>query len=153
MFKWRSLVDARREELARALVSEHGKVISDARGEVQRGLEVIDFACAAGELLKGDFSENVSTAVDSYSYKQPLGVVVSITPFNFPAMCVAVSWMGMRGWTNAYWGSLFYLSLSLSLSWWRRNHDIGCRCGRCRWRWRAATLLCSSRLRRTPRAV
>jgi len=86
MFKFRDLVESNREELAKMLVSEHGKVFSDALGEVQRGLEVIEFACGIPQLMKGEFSENVSTAVDSYSIRQPVGVVAGITPFNFPAM-------------------------------------------------------------------
>ncbi len=86
MFRFRDLVARHADDIARLLTSEHGKVLSDARGEVQRGLEVIEFACGIPQLLKGDFSENVSTGVDSYSIRQPLGVVAGITPFNFPAM-------------------------------------------------------------------
>jgi len=86
MFRFRDLVEQHADEIARLLVSEHGKVFSDARGEVQRGLEVIEFACGIPQLIKGEFSENVSTGVDSYSIRQPLGVVAGITPFNFPAM-------------------------------------------------------------------
>ncbi len=86
MFAFRDLVEKHREDLARLLVAEHGKVINDARGEVQRGLENVEFACGIAQLIKGEFSENVSTAVDSYSMRQPLGVVAGITPFNFPAM-------------------------------------------------------------------
>ena len=86
MFKFRDLVAANRDDIAKALVSEHGKVFSDALGEVQRGLEVIEFACGIPHLIKGEFSENVSTAVDTYSIRQPVGIVAGITPFNFPAM-------------------------------------------------------------------
>ena len=86
MFAFRDLVDKHSDDLAKLLVAEHGKVINDARGEVQRGLENIEFACGIAQLIKGEFSENVSTAVDSYSIRQPLGVVAGITPFNFPAM-------------------------------------------------------------------
>jgi malonate-semialdehyde dehydrogenase (acetylating)/methylmalonate-semialdehyde dehydrogenase len=86
MFAFRELVDRYREDLAKLLTSEHGKVLSDALGEVQRGLEIIEFACGIPQLLKGQYSENVSTQVDSYSIRQPLGVVAGITPFNFPAM-------------------------------------------------------------------
>ncbi|CAN5502932.1 MAG: CoA-acylating methylmalonate-semialdehyde dehydrogenase [Acidimicrobiia bacterium] len=86
MFRFRDLVEQHADEIARLLVSEHGKVFADARGEVQRGLEVIEFACGIPQLIKGEFSENVSTGVDSYSIRQPLGVVAGITPFNFPAM-------------------------------------------------------------------
>ncbi|HSL22384.1 MAG TPA: CoA-acylating methylmalonate-semialdehyde dehydrogenase [Vicinamibacterales bacterium] len=86
MFAFRDLVERRKRDIATILTREHGKVLSDALGEVTRGLEVIEFACGLPELLKGDFSENVSTEVDSYSIRQPLGVVAGITPFNFPAM-------------------------------------------------------------------
>ena len=86
MFAFRELVSARRHDFARHLTSEHGKTTDDALGEVQRGLEVIEFACNIAHLLKGDFSEQVSTGVDTYTIRQPLGVVAGITPFNFPAM-------------------------------------------------------------------
>jgi malonate-semialdehyde dehydrogenase (acetylating)/methylmalonate-semialdehyde dehydrogenase len=86
LFRFRELVRARSDDLARAIVREHGKVLADAKGEVQRGLEVVEFACGIPQLLKGEFSENVSTGVDTYSLRQPLGVVVGITPFNFPVM-------------------------------------------------------------------
>jgi malonate-semialdehyde dehydrogenase (acetylating)/methylmalonate-semialdehyde dehydrogenase len=86
LFAYRELVERRKRELAEILTREHGKVLSDALGEVNRGLEVVEFACGLPHLLKGEFSENVSTDVDSYSIRQPLGVVAGITPFNFPAM-------------------------------------------------------------------
>jgi malonate-semialdehyde dehydrogenase (acetylating)/methylmalonate-semialdehyde dehydrogenase len=86
MFAFREIVAARRLDIARVLTSEHGKTIDDALGEVQRGLEVIEFACNIAHLLKGDFSEQVSTGVDTFTIRQPLGVVAGITPFNFPAM-------------------------------------------------------------------
>jgi malonate-semialdehyde dehydrogenase (acetylating) / methylmalonate-semialdehyde dehydrogenase len=86
MFAFRELVAARKLDFARVLTSEHGKTIDDALGEVQRGLEVVEFACNIAHLLKGDFSEQVSTGVDTYTIRQPLGVVAGITPFNFPAM-------------------------------------------------------------------
>ena len=86
LFAFRELVNARRDDLARLISAEHGKVLADAAGEVARGLEVAEFACGIPHLLKGGFSENVSTRVDSYSIRQPLGVCVGITPFNFPAM-------------------------------------------------------------------
>ena len=86
LFKFRELVNAHADEIARCIVREHGKVLADARGEVQRGLEVVEFACGIPHLIKGEFSENVSTGVDSYSIRQPLGVVAGITPFNFPIM-------------------------------------------------------------------
>jgi malonate-semialdehyde dehydrogenase (acetylating)/methylmalonate-semialdehyde dehydrogenase len=86
LFAFRELLVAHRDELAAILTAEHGKVLSDAAGEVQRGLEVVEFACGVPQLLKGGFSENVSTNVDSYSLRQPLGPVAVISPFNFPAM-------------------------------------------------------------------
>jgi len=86
LFKIRNLVDARRRELAAHLTAEHGKVPSDALGEIARGLENLEFACGVPSLLKGGFSEQVSTGVDVYQIRQPLGVVAGITPFNFPAM-------------------------------------------------------------------
>ena len=86
LFAFRELLNARKEELAAIITSEHGKVLSDALGEVTRGLEVVDFACGIPHLLKGGYSEGVSTGVDVYSIRQPLGVVGIISPFNFPAM-------------------------------------------------------------------
>ena len=86
MFAFRQLVEKHKQEMAQILTREHGKVLSDALGEVSRGLEVVEFACGIPQLLKGEFSENVSTEVDSFSIRQPLGVVAGITPFNFPAM-------------------------------------------------------------------
>jgi malonate-semialdehyde dehydrogenase (acetylating)/methylmalonate-semialdehyde dehydrogenase len=86
LFAFRELLNARRDEVAAAITAEHGKVLSDAAGEVQRGLEVIEYACGIPSLLGGEFSENVSTGVDSYSIRQPLGVVGVVSPFNFPVM-------------------------------------------------------------------
>jgi malonate-semialdehyde dehydrogenase (acetylating)/methylmalonate-semialdehyde dehydrogenase len=86
LFAFRELVKNHATELAKLITDEHGKVASDAAGEVARGLEVVEFACGIPHLLKGGFSENVSTGIDSYSIRQPLGVVAGITPFNFPAM-------------------------------------------------------------------
>jgi malonate-semialdehyde dehydrogenase (acetylating)/methylmalonate-semialdehyde dehydrogenase len=86
LFAFRELVNARTQELAEVISDEHGKVVSDARGEVQRGLEVVEFACGIPTLLKGDFSDQVSGGVDVFSFRQPLGVCAGITPFNFPAM-------------------------------------------------------------------
>jgi len=86
MFRLRALVDEHREDVARYLTAEHGKVLSDALGEVARGLEVIEFACGIPQLLKGDYTEQASTGIDVYSIRQPIGVVGGITPFNFPAM-------------------------------------------------------------------
>jgi len=86
LFAFRELVNRHANELAELITDEHGKVLSDALGEVQRGLEVVEFACGIPSLLKGDFSDQVSTNVDTYSFREPLGVVAGITPFNFPAM-------------------------------------------------------------------
>ncbi|MDQ1443183.1 MAG: malonate-semialdehyde dehydrogenase (acetylating) / methylmalonate-semialdehyde dehydrogenase, partial [Acidimicrobiaceae bacterium] len=86
LFHFRELVDANRKELASILTKEHGKVTSDALGEVARALENVEFACGIPQLLKGEFSEQASTGVDVYSIHQPLGVVAGITPFNFPVM-------------------------------------------------------------------
>ena len=86
LFKLRQLVDENRTDIAKLLTAEHGKVLSDALGEVARGLENIEFACGIPNLLKGGFSEQAATGVDVYSIRQPLGVVAGITPFNFPAM-------------------------------------------------------------------
>lgn len=86
MFKFKELIEKHLDDLARIITSEHGKVFSDAQGEVTRGLEVVEFACGIPHLLKGEFSENVGTNVDSYSLRQPVGVCAGITPFNFPAM-------------------------------------------------------------------
>ena len=86
MFKFKELIEKNSDELTKLIVSEHGKVYDDAQGSLTRGLEVVEFACGIPHLLKGEFSENVGTNVDSWSMRQPLGVVAGITPFNFPAM-------------------------------------------------------------------
>jgi malonate-semialdehyde dehydrogenase (acetylating)/methylmalonate-semialdehyde dehydrogenase len=86
LFRFRDLLERNTERLAALLTSEHGKVLEDARGEVTRGLEVVEFATGIPHLLKGEFTEQVGTGIDSWSYRQPLGVVAGITPFNFPAM-------------------------------------------------------------------
>jgi malonate-semialdehyde dehydrogenase (acetylating) / methylmalonate-semialdehyde dehydrogenase len=86
LFSFRELADRHRDDLARLITDEHGKVLEDARGEVARGIEVVEFACGIPHLLKGEFSEDVSTGVDASSVRQPLGVVAGITPFNFPVM-------------------------------------------------------------------
>jgi len=86
MFAFREIVNARSAQLAEVISDEHGKVLSDAAGEVQRGLEVVEFACSLPTLTKGAYSDQVSGGVDSYSFRQPLGVCAGITPFNFPAM-------------------------------------------------------------------
>ena len=86
LFAFRELLNARAGDIAALITDEHGKVLSDALGEVQRGLEVVEFACGIPSLLKGDYSDQVSTDVDTFSFREPLGVVAGITPFNFPAM-------------------------------------------------------------------
>ncbi|MBW4089593.1 MAG: CoA-acylating methylmalonate-semialdehyde dehydrogenase [Proteobacteria bacterium] len=86
MFKLRDLLERDRARLSAAITAEHGKVLSDADGEVQRGLEVVEFACGIPHLLKGEYTEQVGTGIDAWSVRQPLGVVAGITPFNFPLM-------------------------------------------------------------------
>jgi malonate-semialdehyde dehydrogenase (acetylating)/methylmalonate-semialdehyde dehydrogenase len=86
MFAFRELLHGHIDELARLIASEHGKVVEDAKGEISRGLEVVEFACGLPQLLKGEYSEQVSGGVDAHSFRQPLGVCAGITPFNFPAM-------------------------------------------------------------------
>ena len=86
MFKFKELIERDRAELAQLITQEHGKVLHDADGEIQRGLEVVEFACGIPHLIKGEFNDQVGTGVDSYSMRQPVGVCAGITPFNFPAM-------------------------------------------------------------------
>ena len=86
MFNFKALVEKNMDELAHMLSAEHGKVVADSKGDIQRGLEVIEFACGIPHLMKGDYTENAGTGIDVYSMRQPLGVVAGITPFNFPAM-------------------------------------------------------------------
>lgn len=86
LFRFKALIEQHRDELAALITAEHGKVLADSRGEVTRGLEVVEFACGIPHLLKGEFSENVGSGVDSWSLRQPVGVCAGITPFNFPAM-------------------------------------------------------------------
>ena len=86
MFAFRELVNARTDDLARIISAEHGKTFEDAKGEVIRGMEVVEFACGIAELTKGEFSDQVSTDIDLHSFRQPLGVCAGITPFNFPIM-------------------------------------------------------------------
>ena len=86
LFRFKELLDRHTDEIAQLIAAEHGKVLNDARGSLIRGIEVVEFACGAPHLLKGTFSENVGTNVDSHSVRQPVGVCVGITPFNFPAM-------------------------------------------------------------------
>ena len=86
MFNFKALLERHMDELAQLLASEHGKVVADARGDIQRGLDVIEFACGVPHLLKGDYSQGAGPGIDVFSTRQPLGVVAGITPFNFPAM-------------------------------------------------------------------
>ena len=86
MFKFLELVNAHKDELAHAITAEHGKVFTDAQGEVTRGIDIIEFSCGIPQLLKGDFTDQVSTGIDNWTLRQPLGVVAGITPFNFPVM-------------------------------------------------------------------
>ncbi|WP_395494793.1 CoA-acylating methylmalonate-semialdehyde dehydrogenase [Acetobacter sp. KSO5] len=86
LFKARDLIEAHRDELAAIITAEHGKVLSDAKGEVTRGLEVVEFATGAAELLKGEYTEQVSRGIDAWTMRQPLGITAGITPFNFPVM-------------------------------------------------------------------
>ncbi len=91
MNKFLSLLIENKDELAVSITAEHGKVLSDALGEVERGIDIVEFACGIPQLLKGDFSDQVSTGMDNWTLRQPLGVVAGITPFNFPVM--VPSWM------------------------------------------------------------
>jgi malonate-semialdehyde dehydrogenase (acetylating)/methylmalonate-semialdehyde dehydrogenase len=86
MFRYKELLERHHDDLARIITREHGKVFTDAKGEVQRGLEVVEFACGAPQLLKSQFSDNIGGGIDNFSLRQPLGVVAGITPFNFPVM-------------------------------------------------------------------
>jgi malonate-semialdehyde dehydrogenase (acetylating)/methylmalonate-semialdehyde dehydrogenase len=89
--RYLQLLNDHRDDIARIITSEHGKVFSDAQGEVTRGIEIVEFACGIPQLLKGDFTDQVSTGLDNWTLRQPLGVVAGITPFNFP--CMVPSWM------------------------------------------------------------
>ena len=86
MFKFRELIERHADDIAKLITAEHGKVLSDAKGEVTRGMEVVEFAAGIPQLLKGELTEQVGRGIDSWSMRQPLGVVAGITPFNFPAM-------------------------------------------------------------------
>jgi malonate-semialdehyde dehydrogenase (acetylating)/methylmalonate-semialdehyde dehydrogenase len=86
MFKFLELLNKHRDELAHAITAEHGKVFTDAQGEVTRGIDIVEFACGIPQLLKGDYTDQVSTGIDNWTMRQPLGVVAGITPFNFPVM-------------------------------------------------------------------
>ncbi|MEX2296877.1 MAG: aldehyde dehydrogenase family protein, partial [Dongiaceae bacterium] len=86
MFRFKALLEANIDKMAALVTAEHGKVLNDAKGSITRGVEVVEFACGIPQMLKGEFSENVGTNVDSWAIRQPLGVCAGITPFNFPAM-------------------------------------------------------------------
>jgi malonate-semialdehyde dehydrogenase (acetylating)/methylmalonate-semialdehyde dehydrogenase len=102
MFRIRDLIDEHRRDIGRLITEQHGKVLSDAVGEVARGLENVEFATGIPHLLKGGFSEQVSTGVDTFSIRQPLGVVAGITPFNFPAMVPMWMWANAIACGNAF---------------------------------------------------
>ena len=91
LIRYLHLLSEHRDAIAKIITSEHGKVFSDAQGEVTRGIEIVEFACGIAQLLKGDFTDQVSTGLDNWTFRQPLGVVAGITPFNFP--CMVPSWM------------------------------------------------------------
>ncbi len=91
MFKFLELLNAHKDDVARQITAEHGKVFTDAQGEVTRGIDVVEFACGIAQLLKGDYTEQVSSGIDNWTTRQPLGVVAGITPFNFP--CMVPCWM------------------------------------------------------------
>ena len=94
LMRYRELIEAHRDELARLITEEHGKTLPDAAGSVQRGLEVVEFATGIPHLMKGEYSEEVGTDVDTHSLRQPLGVCAGITPFNFPGDGAAVDVSG-----------------------------------------------------------
>ena len=89
MFNFLQLLNEHKDALARMITAEHGKVFTDAQGEVSRGIDIVEFACGIPQLLKGDFTDQVSTGMDNWTLRQPLGVVAGITPFNFPVMVPA----------------------------------------------------------------
>ena len=86
LFKLKDLIETNQAALAASITHEHGKVLADARGEIQRGIEVVEFACGIPHLMKGEYTEGAGPGIDIYSLRQPLGVVAGITPFNFPLM-------------------------------------------------------------------
>ncbi|MGZ6130984.1 MAG: aldehyde dehydrogenase family protein, partial [Myxococcaceae bacterium] len=92
LFRFRELAEARATDLTRLITSEHGKILSDAHGELARGMEVVEFACGIPQLLKGEMTEQVGRGIDAWSVRQPLGVVAGITPFNFPVMVPMWMW-------------------------------------------------------------
>src|SRR3546814_19379997 len=107
MFEFKRLVEANMDELAQMLSAEHGKVIADARGDVQRGLDVVEFACAAPHVLKGEYTVGAGPGIDVYSMRQPIGIGEGITPFTFPAMIPL--W---RGCIPTVLGNAFFLDPS-----------------------------------------
>jgi malonate-semialdehyde dehydrogenase (acetylating)/methylmalonate-semialdehyde dehydrogenase len=98
MLRFLELMNKHRDELAAIITAEHGKVFSDAQGEVSRGIDVIEFACGSPQLLKGDYTEQVSTGIDNWTTRQALGVVAGITPFNFPCMVPCSAWCKVTRW-------------------------------------------------------
>lgn len=86
LFKFLELLNRNKDELAALITAEHGKVFTDAQGEVARGIDIVEFSCGIPQLLKGDFTDQVSTGIDNWTLRQPLGVVAGVTPFNFPVM-------------------------------------------------------------------
>ncbi len=102
LFRFRELAEARADELTRLVTSEHGKILSDARGELTRGMEVVEFACGIPQLLKGEMTEQVGRGIDAWSVRQPLGVVAGITPFNFPVMVPMWMWPVALGCGNTF---------------------------------------------------
>lgn len=99
LFKFKELLDQHHDALAAAITREHGKVFSDAKGEVTRGIEVVEFACGIPNLLKTEFTDNIGGGIDNWNLRQPLGVVAGITPFNFPVM--VPMWMFRSRWRAA----------------------------------------------------
>src|SRR3546814_16590957 len=97
MMKFRELLEAHRNELALLITQEHGKVLSDAAGEVTRGIEVVEFAMGAPHLLTGSHSDNIGGGIDNWNLRQPLGVVAGLTPFNFPVMVPKIGRASCRG--------------------------------------------------------
>ena len=93
MFKFLELLNLHKDDLARIITAEHGKVFTDAQGEVTRGIDIVEFATGIPQLLKGDYTEQVTTGIDNWTMRQPLGVVAGITPFNFPVMVPA--WLSL----------------------------------------------------------
>ena len=91
LYKFLELMNQHRDTIAAMITAEHGKVFTDAQGEVARGIDIVEFACGIPQLLKGDYTEQVSTGIDNWTMRQPLGVVAGITPFNFP--CMVPCWM------------------------------------------------------------